>query len=76
MLKKEAFFIIRIGFFKKFADEEISNVCGSKHYNIQMEYDMGGAKLSVHGVLNDEGTKLWMKGLYNVPHTCHFLEIT
>ena len=33
-------------------------------YNLKIEYDMGGpTPFVMHGVLNDDGDKLYMKGI-------------
>ena len=44
------------------ADAKIFEATGVKYSNLKMEYDMFGAqKIAMYGVLNDEGTKLYIK---------------
>ena len=46
------------------AEEEIFNASGVEFYNLKIEYDMGGpTPFVMHGVLNDDGNKLYMKGI-------------
>jgi hypothetical protein len=49
------------------AEEEIFNASGVEFYNLRIEYDMGGpTPFVMHGVLNDDGNKLYMRGIYRL----------
>ena len=46
------------------AEEEISQASGMEFYNLKMEYDMGGTPFAVYGALNEDGTKVYMRGTF------------
>ena len=44
------------------AVEEVANASGAEYNNVKIDYDMGESQFSMHGVLNDDGTKFYMRG--------------
>ena len=49
------------------ADSEVFDATGVKYNNLRMEYDLGGGKKgNVSGVLNDDGSKLHIRGILSI----------
>ena len=49
------------------ADPEIFDATGVKYNNLRMEYDLGGGKKgNTNGVLNEDGSKLHIRGILSI----------